>query len=221
MHMKRRRKYGYITPPRNALDDLASAVRKEKLNEIPSGFTSDDVIESEEDVEDLVFQRAVLPNRTGNFDIDFPDSPKQSKGRGKKSKSKLSVAKLTALSSENTGNAEDFGLNKQTNGSTSHVSDGKTTTQSGDFDMNGNIRPSGVISKSTAPVNNDSTEESDKDTMDSNVTLKNPSGTLKFHIELFTKFNTTKKNYLFNNTYNNHTAHVVCQLKLLRKKQKM
>ena len=185
--MKRRKKYGYITPPRNALDDLASAVRKEKLNEIPSGFTSDDVIESEEDVEDLVFQRAVLLNRTGNFDLDFPDSPKQSKGRGKKSKSKLSVGKLTALSSENTGSAEDFRLKKQTNGSTSHVSDGKRTTQSGDFDMNGNIRPSGVISKSTAPVNNDSTEESDKDTMDSNVPLKNPSGTLKFHIKLFTK----------------------------------
>ena len=54
MHMKRKKKYGYITPPRNALDDLASEVRKEKSNEIPSGFNSQDVIDSEEDVEDLV-----------------------------------------------------------------------------------------------------------------------------------------------------------------------
>ena len=207
--MQRRRKYGYITPPRNALDDLASEVRKEKLNEMPSGFNSDDVIESEEDVEDLVFQRAVLPNRTGNFDIDFPDSPKQSKGRGKRSKSKLSVGKLTALSSEKTGSAEDFGLNKEANGSTSHVTDGKNTAQTVDLDMNGNIRPSGVISKSTAPVNNDSTEESDRDTMDSNVALKNPSGTLNIHIKLFTKFNTNINDLLIN-TYNNNTAHVVC-----------
>ena len=217
--MKRRRKYGYITPPRNALDDLASAVRKEKLNEIPSGFNSADVIDSEEDVEDVVFQRAVLPNRTGDFELDFPDSPKQSKGRGKRSKSKLSVGKLTALSSGNTGSTEDFALNKQATASTSHVTDGKTAEASGDFDINGNIRPSGVISKATAPVNNDSTEESDKDTMDSNVPLKNPSGTLHINMKLFTKFTTNNKTSLLNNTYN--TNHVVCQLKQLRKKQKM
>lgn len=219
--MKRRKKYGHITPPRNALDDLASAVRKEKLNEIPSGYTSADVIESEEDVEDVVFQRAVLPNRTGNFDLDFPDSPKQSKGRGKKSKSKLSVGKLTALSSENTGSAEDFGVNKETNGSTSNVSDGKIPAQSGEFDMNGNIRPSGVISKTTAAVYNDSTEESDKDTMDSNVPMKNPSGTLKYPIQLLNQFTIIKKIQWINNNENNQSAHFLCQLKLLRKKQKM
>ena len=182
MHMERRRKHGYRTPPRTALDDLASEVRKEKLNELPSGFHCDDVIDSEEDVEDLVFQHAILPNRTGNFDIDFPVSPKQSKGRGKRSKSKISVDKLTGMSSEITGVHEDFALRKPTASSTSHVADGTTTGETADFDINGNIRPSGVNSKSTAPPNNESTEESDRDTIECNVILQNPSGTSNMNI---------------------------------------
>ena len=187
--MQRKKKHGYTTPPRNALDDLASEVRKEKLNKLPAGFNSDDVVESEEDVEDLVFQHAVLPNRTGNFDIDFPDSPRQSKGRGKRSNTNVSVVNLKLISSEITTRQEDLGLNNPR--AISNVKDGKTNASSLDLNMNGNIRPSGVTSRPTVVSNVDSTEESDRDINDINVILKNPSGTCPIYIM---KCNKSKKN---------------------------
>ena len=85
LHMAKRRRFGYKTNERNALDELASDVRKEKELECPQGFSKEDMASSEEDIEDLVFQKNVLPDRTGVFDIDFPDSPKVGKGRGKRS----------------------------------------------------------------------------------------------------------------------------------------
>ena len=85
--MERRRRHGYVTPPRTALDELGSELRREKENVVPSGFVSDDIVGSEEDIEDVVFQCAILPERTGNFDLDFPKSPRISKGKGKRSES--------------------------------------------------------------------------------------------------------------------------------------
>ena len=83
--MARRRTHGYHTPERTALDDLGSEIRKEKEIQCPQGFSKDDMAPSEEDIEDLVFQKNVLPERTGVFELDFPSSPKVSKGRGKRS----------------------------------------------------------------------------------------------------------------------------------------
>ena len=83
LHMERRRKHGYVTPPCTALDELGSELRREKEQALASGFVSDDIVGSEEDIEDVVFQRAILPDRTGNFDLDFPESPRISKGKGK------------------------------------------------------------------------------------------------------------------------------------------
>ena len=87
LHMERRRKHGYVTPTRTALDELGSDLRREKEQALPSGFVSDDIVGSEEDIEDVVFQHAILPDRTGNFDLDFPQSPRISKGKGKTSES--------------------------------------------------------------------------------------------------------------------------------------
>ena len=52
-------------------------------------LNADDYVSSSKDVEDVVFQKVVQPTRTGNFDVDFPPSPKVSKGtctKGKASK---------------------------------------------------------------------------------------------------------------------------------------
>ena len=91
-----RRRHGYVTPPHTALHELGSELRREKENALPSGFVSDDIVGFEEDIEDVVFQCAILPERTGNFDLDFPKSPRISKGKGKRSESaaKNSPAKL-------------------------------------------------------------------------------------------------------------------------------
>ena len=85
--MERRRKHGYVTPPCTALDELGSELRREKEQALPSGFVSDDIVGSEEDIEDVVFQHAILPERTGNFDLDFPKSPRIRRGKGKTSES--------------------------------------------------------------------------------------------------------------------------------------
>ena len=42
--MERRRKHGYVTPPRTALDELGSELRREKEQALPSGFVSDDIV---------------------------------------------------------------------------------------------------------------------------------------------------------------------------------
>ena len=49
-------------------------------------INEDDCVSSSEDIEDVVFQKTVLPIHTGNFDIDFPPSPKVPKGGKVKSK---------------------------------------------------------------------------------------------------------------------------------------
>ena len=65
--MERRRKHGYVTPPCTALDELGSELRWGKEQALPSGFVSDDIVGSEEDIEDVVFQRAILPDRQGTL----------------------------------------------------------------------------------------------------------------------------------------------------------
>ena len=65
--------------------------RQNKLDEVPQGFSTADIAQSDDDIEDLVFQRSILPERTGVFDLDFPESPKQSKNKGGKGKVKKSL----------------------------------------------------------------------------------------------------------------------------------
>ena len=71
-------KKGYkIAPPaRTKLDSLLSDEDDNNKNEQDHmSIDSADCVSSEEDVEDVVFQKSILPTRTGNFDIDFPPSP--------------------------------------------------------------------------------------------------------------------------------------------------
>ena len=66
-----RRKMGYKTPPHTALDDLGSILNKER-GQAKSSFSKEDEADSDEDMADLVFRKAILPGRTGDFDKDFP-----------------------------------------------------------------------------------------------------------------------------------------------------
>ena len=71
---------GYKTPPRTALDDLGSYLNKGREGQAKSSFSKEDEADSDEDMADLVFRKAILPGRTGDFDKDFPPSPKVAKG---------------------------------------------------------------------------------------------------------------------------------------------
>ena len=65
-------RWGYKTPPRTKLNSLYSDEDKE--NNKPASeniINEDDCVSSSEDIEDVVFQKTVLPTHTGNFDIDF------------------------------------------------------------------------------------------------------------------------------------------------------
>ena len=162
--MERRRRHGYETPPCTALDELGSEMRREKEIALPSGFVSDAIVGSEQDIEDVVFQCAILPERTGNFDLDFPKSPRISKGKVKRSESsaKNTSAKViptveisaseksrangnTSKWSPSTKNAEEQGVNK-------------------DLDVNGNIRPSGVATVQRIEFGSNFVSDSDRDT---------------------------------------------------------
>ena len=63
---------GYKTPPRTALDDLGSILNKEREGQAKSSFLKEDEADSDEDMADLVFRKAILPGHTGDFDKDFP-----------------------------------------------------------------------------------------------------------------------------------------------------
>ena len=143
LHMERRRKHGYVTPPRTALDELGSELRREKEQALPSGFVSDDIVGSEEDIEDVVFQCTILPERTGNFDLDFPKSPRISKGKGKTSESaaKNTSPKLNPTVPISASEKSRPNVNRS-KGSPS-TKNAQEQGPNNDLDVNGNIRPSG------------------------------------------------------------------------------
>ena len=169
LNMAMKRKFGYKTPDRNALDDLASAVRKEKELECPAGFAKEDMASSEEDIEDLVFQRNILPDRTGVFDIDFPESPKVSKGKGKRS----SVSRATKNSDKIQRDvaAISSGLHPSTDVTdtskdTSEVDEG---SENNELDIHGNIRPSGVSTSQNVNLKPNTSDESERDITDTEI----------------------------------------------------
>ena len=173
--MDRRRKHGYVTPPCTALDKLGSDLRREKESVLPGGFVSDDIVGSEEDIEDVVFQHAILPERTGNFDLDFPKSPKISKGKGKRSESaaKKSCAKVTDT-------VQISACQKNiVNGNTSKLRSSPNNGEEGvnkDLDVNGNIRPSGVATVQTMESLSKFVSDSDRDNTDVDDIPQNKTG---------------------------------------------
>ena len=149
---------GYKTPPRTALDDLGSILNKEREGEAKSSFSKEDEADSNEDMADLVFRKAILPGRTGDFDKDFPPSPKVAKGgKGKLKKSLEKVCKedLTQSVSLPEGNGNSI---NQTKGPDINDNECLVATESdsiyssrgrlSDLDIHGNIQPSGRMSTS-------------------------------------------------------------------------
>ena len=67
-----RRKMGYKTPPRTALDSLQRILNKESEGQENTLFSKEDQTDSDEDIPDLVFREAILPGHTGDFDTDLP-----------------------------------------------------------------------------------------------------------------------------------------------------
>ena len=173
--MARRRRYGYKTPERTALDELdeldelASEVRKQNDVQCPQGFSKEDMASSEEDIEDLVFQRNVLPDRTGVFDLDFPELPKVSKGRGKRSNIPNSSKLPTEIQREVA--AISSGLNQSTE--VGHSSKDNPTedeeNESNDLDIHGNIMPSGVSTSQSINQIPITSDDSDKDIADTEM----------------------------------------------------
>ena len=87
LEWKQKKGYKIAPPIRTKLDSLLSDEDDNSKNEEDHmSIDSADCVSSEEDVEDIVFQKSILPTRTGNFDIDFPPSPTVPKGGKNKSK---------------------------------------------------------------------------------------------------------------------------------------
>ena len=78
---------GHRTPPYTALDNLESIVNKEAEGQDTNFFSKEDEADSDEDMADLVFRKAILLGHTGDFDKDFLPSPKVAKGGKGKLKS--------------------------------------------------------------------------------------------------------------------------------------
>ena len=165
LHNERKKKFLKKTPPRTALDELSSLQKKNKIDDVPEGFSNQDIAQSDEDIEDLVFQRIILPERTGVFDVDFPESPKESKNKGGKGKVKRS------LPLDNDNKATSSKLPETVSESTSKYHEKGTETESevtsDELDSNGNIRPSGVSSHTKAE---DASNTSETDTVEENST---------------------------------------------------
>ena len=174
--MERRRKHGYVTPPCTALDELGSELRREKEQALPSGFVSDDIVGSEEDIEDVVFQRTILPERTGNFDLDFPKSPRISKGNGKTSES---AAKNTSPKLNPTvpiSASEKSRPNGNRSKGSPSTSNAQEQAPNNDLDINGNIRPSGFSTVQRMEFDCKFVSDSDKDTTDVDDIPQNTTG---------------------------------------------
>ena len=86
LHKQRRKMLGQKSPPKTALDDLTFSDPGKSGKQTVPNCNEGDYASSGEDIEDLVFRTAIHPGRTGDFDLDFPKSPKVSKGKGKKGK---------------------------------------------------------------------------------------------------------------------------------------
>ena len=176
--MGRRRRYGYKTPERTALDDLASEQRKEQELQCPEGFSKEDMASSEEDIEDLVFQKNVLPDRTGVFDLDFPESPKISKGRGKRS----NIPKQITIPKQIQREVADMSSGLHPSTDAGHTSKENPTvneeSENTELDINGNIRPSGVSTSESnipKPITSDDSEREITDTEIIQVAVKSKS----------------------------------------------
>ena len=158
LYWEHRRRMGYKTPPHTALDNLASLLNKEGEGQETTLFSKEDEADSDEDMADLVFRKAILPGRTGDFDKDFPSSPKVAKGgKGqlKKSSEKVSKEDLAQSMSvpEGDGNSISQGKGCQINANecvlaTESDSISSSPGRLSDLDINGNIQPSGRMSTS-------------------------------------------------------------------------
>ena len=153
---------GYKTPPCTALHSLESILNKESEGQENTLFSKEDQAGSDEDIPDLVFRKAILPGRTGDFDTDFPPSPKVSKG-GKGAKAKLKKFSRN-ISKEDFSQSlsvpqGDVGVASQGDNpaiisntcTVGTVSDSSSPGRLSDLDMNGNIQPSSRMTTS-APV---------------------------------------------------------------------
>ena len=158
LYLEHRRKTGYKTPPRTALDSLQSILNKEAKGHGNISFSKDDEADSDEDVADLVFRKAILPGRTGDFDTDFLPSPKVPKGvKGGFKKSSAKVSKEN-FSQSNSVVQCDANIRPEGKGPEININEGLLGTESdsttcspgrlSDLDMNGNIQPSGRMSTS-------------------------------------------------------------------------
>ena len=182
LHNERKKKFLKQTPTRMALDDLLSLQTKNKLHEVPLGFSGEDIAQSDEDIEDLVFQRNILPERTGVFDVDFPESPKQSKNKGGKGKVKKS------LPLDDGTKATSSKLTETVSGSISKCHDkvphSESEVTSDELDINGNIRPSGVSSHTkavTVDTNNSSETETVEETSTTIAVNENAGGMTHYY----------------------------------------
>ena len=174
LHNERKKKFLKNTPPRTALDDLMSLQKKNKIDEVPEGCSHQYIAESDEDLEDLVFQRNILPERTGVFDLDFPESPKQSKNKGGKGKVKKS------LPLDNEEKDTRINLPENVSESLSKYDRKGTDSDGGDtsdeLDSNGNIRPSGVASHTKAVESNNSSETDAVEDTSTNIVVNKSAG---------------------------------------------
>ena len=176
LHMERRRKHGYVTPPCTALDELGSELRREKEQALPSGFVSDDIVGSEEDIEDVVFQHAILPERTGNFDLDFPKSPRISKGKGKTSESAPKNTSPKLNPTVPISASEKSRPNANTSKGSPSTKNAQEQGPNNDLDVNGNIRPSGFATVQRMEFASKFVSDSDRDTTDVDDIPQNTTG---------------------------------------------
>ena len=156
-----RRRMGYKTPPHTALDNLGSILNKEGEGQETTIFSKEDEADSDEDMVDLVFRKAILPGRTGDFDKDFLPSPKVAKGgKGhlKKSSEKVSKEDLAQSMSvpQGDGNSIIQGKAPDINANECFVATESDSISSSpgrlsDLDIHGNIQPSDTLS--TSPPN--------------------------------------------------------------------
>ena len=141
-----------------ALDDLGSILNKEREGQAKSSFSKEDEADSDEDMADLVFRKAILPGHTGDFDKDFPPSPKVAKGgKGKLKKSSEKVCKKDLAQSmslpQGNGNSINQGKGPDINDNECLVATESDSIYSSpgrlsDLDIHGNIQPSGRMSTS-------------------------------------------------------------------------
>ena len=171
--MQYKHRWGYKTPSRTKLDSLYSNEDKENNKPVSENIINEhDCVSSSEDIEDVVFQKTVLPTCTGNFDIDFPPSLKVPKGGKVKSKKNGGIKQNSLQPSKTSNNnhkekSDDVALDgngkkvarcvtqegkEQGIQNVGDLQEGKngennsdTNDIADDFDLNGNIRPSGTL----------------------------------------------------------------------------